>query len=71
MAVTSSRRDVLHFGCGTAAAIGVSAVADALGPVPGATQGASASNPSGHKSTMSCLKRTWLRSMIALPSRFH
>jgi pimeloyl-ACP methyl ester carboxylesterase len=46
MAVTSSRRDVLHFGCGTAAAIGVSAVADALGPVPAAAQGASASNPS-------------------------
>jgi hypothetical protein len=46
MAVTSSRRDVLYFGCGTAAAIGVSAVADALGPVPGAAQGASASNTS-------------------------
>jgi len=46
MAVTRSRRDVLHFGCGTAAAIGVLAVADALGPVPGAAQGASASNPS-------------------------
>ena len=46
MAVTSSRRDVLHFGYGTAAAIGVSALADALGPVPAAAQGASASNPS-------------------------
>jgi len=46
MAVTRSRRDVLHFGCGTAAAIGASAVADALGPVPAAAQGASASNPS-------------------------
>jgi 3-oxoadipate enol-lactonase len=46
MAVTSSRRDVLHFGCGTAAAIGASAVADALGPVPAAAQGASANNPS-------------------------
>jgi 3-oxoadipate enol-lactonase len=45
MAVTSSRRDVLHFGCGTAAAIGASAVADALGPVPAAAQEASASNP--------------------------
>jgi 3-oxoadipate enol-lactonase len=46
MAVISSRRDVLYFGCGTAAAIGVSAVADVLGPVPGAAQGASASNKS-------------------------
>ena len=46
MPVTSSRRDVLNFGCGTAAAIGASAVADALGPVPAAAQGASASNPS-------------------------
>jgi len=45
MAVTSSRRDVLHFGCGTAAAIGASALANALGPVPAAAQGASASNP--------------------------
>src|SRR5262245_51107315 len=45
MAVTSSRRDVLHFGCGTAAAIGASALAGALGPVPAAAQGASASNP--------------------------
>jgi pimeloyl-ACP methyl ester carboxylesterase len=44
MAVTSSRRDVLHFGCGTAAAIGASAVADALGPVPAAAQVASAGN---------------------------
>ena len=46
MPVTSSRRDVLNFGCGTAAAIGVSAVATALGPVPAAAQGALASNPS-------------------------
>jgi len=46
MPVTSSRRDVLNFGCGTAAAIGVSAVATALGPVPAAAQGASANNPS-------------------------
>ena len=46
MPITSSRRDVLNFGCGTAAAIGVSAVATALGPVPAAAQGASASNPS-------------------------
>ena len=46
MPVTSSRRDVLHFGCGTAAAIGASAVADALGPAPAAAQGASASNQS-------------------------
>src|SRR5258705_13863632 len=46
MAVTSSRRDVLHFGASTAAAIGVSAVAGALAPVRGAAQGASASNAS-------------------------
>jgi 3-oxoadipate enol-lactonase len=46
MAVTSSRRDVLHFGCGTATAIGVSAVAAALGPVRAVAQGASAGNPS-------------------------
>jgi 3-oxoadipate enol-lactonase len=44
MAVTSSRRDVLHFG--TAAAIGVSAVADALGPVGAVAQGALSSNTS-------------------------
>jgi hypothetical protein len=46
MAVTGSRRDVLHFGCGTAAALGVSAVAGALGPVRAVAQGASASNAS-------------------------
>src|SRR5262249_47968262 len=46
MAVTSPRRAVLHRGYATAAAIGASAVADALGPVPAAAQGASASNPS-------------------------
>jgi 3-oxoadipate enol-lactonase len=46
MAVTSSRRDMLHFGGGTAAAIGVSAVAGALGPVRVVAQGASASNAS-------------------------
>src|ERR1700674_2557514 len=46
MAVTSSRRDVLHFGYGTAAALGVSAVAGALGPVRALAQGASASNAS-------------------------
>jgi 3-oxoadipate enol-lactonase len=50
MAVTSSRRDVLHFGCGTAAAVGVSAVAGALGPVRAAAQGASASNASAEDS---------------------
>jgi len=42
MAVTSSRRDVLHFGAGTATAIGISAVAGALGPMRAAAQGASA-----------------------------
>src|SRR5712675_1521924 len=46
MAVTGSRRDVLHFGYGTAAALGVSAVAGALGPVRALAQGASASNAS-------------------------
>jgi 3-oxoadipate enol-lactonase len=44
MAVTSSRRDVLQFG--TAAAIGVSAVAGALGPVGAVAQGASSINTS-------------------------
>jgi 3-oxoadipate enol-lactonase len=46
MAVTRSRRDVLNFGYGTAAALGVSAAAGALGPVRAIAQGASASNPS-------------------------
>jgi pimeloyl-ACP methyl ester carboxylesterase len=48
MAVTSSRRDVLHFGCGTAAALGVSALAPAgaLGPARALAQGAPASNAS-------------------------
>jgi 3-oxoadipate enol-lactonase len=48
MAVTSSRRDVLHFGSGTAAALGVSALAPAgaLGPVRALAQGAPASNAS-------------------------
>jgi len=44
----SSRRDVIRFGCGTAAALGVSALAPAgvLGPVQALAQGASASNAS-------------------------
>jgi hypothetical protein len=46
MAVIGSRRDVLHFGCGTAAALGVSAAAGALGPVRALAQGAPASNAS-------------------------
>src|ERR1700680_494425 len=48
MAVSSSRRDVLHFGYGTAAALGVSALAPsgALGPVRALAQGAPASNAS-------------------------
>jgi 3-oxoadipate enol-lactonase len=48
MAVTSSRRDVLHFGYGTAAALGVSALASAgaLGPVRALAQGAPASSAS-------------------------
>src|SRR6202049_2589051 len=46
MAVTSSCRDVLHFGYGTAVALGVSAAADALGPVRALAQGAPAINAS-------------------------
>ena len=46
MAVTSSRRDVLHFGYGTAAAFGVSAAAMTLGPVRALAQGGPASNAS-------------------------
>ena len=48
MAVTSSRRDVLHFGSGTAVALGLSALAPAgaLGPVRALAQGAPASNAS-------------------------
>jgi 3-oxoadipate enol-lactonase len=46
MAVTGSRRDVLHFGCGTAAVLGVAAAAPALGPMQVVAQGASASNES-------------------------
>jgi 3-oxoadipate enol-lactonase len=46
MALTSSRRDVLHFGFGTAAALGVSTAAGALGPVGALAQGAPASNAS-------------------------
>jgi pimeloyl-ACP methyl ester carboxylesterase len=46
MAFTSSRRDVLNLGGGTAAALGVSALAGALGPVRALAQGAPASNAS-------------------------
>src|SRR5215472_1552918 len=48
MAVTSSRRDVLHFGYGTIAALGISALAPAgaLCPVQAIAQGALASNAS-------------------------
>src|SRR5215471_9217805 len=44
----SSRRNVVRFGCGTAAALGVSALAPVgvLGPVQSLAQGASASNTS-------------------------
>ena len=44
MTVTSSRRDVLHFGCGTAAALGVCAAAGALGPVRALAQATPAGN---------------------------
>src|SRR5215472_16947005 len=46
MAVTSSRRDVLHFGYGTIAALGISALAGAFGAGRALAQGASASNAS-------------------------
>ncbi len=48
MAVTSTRRDVLHLGHGTAAVLGISALApaSALGPVQAAAQGASTSSAS-------------------------
>src|SRR5258705_9796678 len=48
MAVTSSRREVLHFGFGTAAALRVSALAPvgALRPVRALPQGAPAGNAS-------------------------
>src|SRR5580704_11835406 len=46
MAVTSSRRDVLHFGCGTAAALGVSTMAGAFGSAQALAQGAPAANAS-------------------------
>jgi len=46
MAATSSRRDVLHFGYGTAAVLGASAVAGALGPVRALAQATPASNAS-------------------------
>jgi 3-oxoadipate enol-lactonase len=46
MAATQSRRDLLHLGCGTAAALGISAFAptDALGPVPALAQATPAGN---------------------------
>src|SRR5579864_2324102 len=47
MAITSSRRDVLQFGYGAAAALGVSAAAGALGPVPALAQRMPASSASG------------------------
>jgi 3-oxoadipate enol-lactonase len=46
MAVTNSRRDLLHLGCGTAAALGLSALAPAgaLGPVQALAQASPAGN---------------------------
>src|SRR5215475_13307269 len=44
MVVTSSRREALRFGCGTAAALGVSALTGALRPMPAVAEGASANN---------------------------
>src|SRR5215475_9069093 len=46
MVVTSSRREALRFGCGTAAALGVSALTGALRPMPAVAEGTSASNAS-------------------------
>src|SRR5499427_6431446 len=46
MAVTGSRRDVLRFGCGTAAVLGVSAVVGAPGPVRALAQATPASSAS-------------------------
>src|SRR5215470_6457363 len=48
MAVTGTRRDVLHLGYGTAAALGISALApaNALGPVQAVAQGVSTSDAS-------------------------
>jgi hypothetical protein len=48
MAVTSTRRDVLHLGYGMAAALGISALAPAgaLDPVQAVAQGASTSGAS-------------------------
>jgi 3-oxoadipate enol-lactonase len=48
MTVRRSRRDVLRFGCGTMAALGISAIAPGgpLGPVQALAQGAPASNES-------------------------
>jgi 3-oxoadipate enol-lactonase len=51
MAVTRSRRDLLHLGCGTAAALGISALApaDALGPAQALAQATAAGNaPAGN-----------------------
>jgi pimeloyl-ACP methyl ester carboxylesterase len=44
MAVTGSRRDVLHFGCGATAALGVSALVGASAPVRALAQEAPANN---------------------------
>ena len=44
MAVTSSRRDLLRFGCGTAAALGISALAPAGTLGPALAQGAPATH---------------------------
>jgi pimeloyl-ACP methyl ester carboxylesterase len=46
MALRTSRRDLLNLGCGTVAALGVSAVAGALGPRRTLAQGASSSGAS-------------------------
>jgi 3-oxoadipate enol-lactonase len=46
MALTKSRRDLLHFGYGTVAAVGVSAAAMTLGPARALAQGGPASNAS-------------------------
>ncbi len=46
MAITISRRDLLHIGCGTAATLGISAMTGELAPVSALAQGAPASTAS-------------------------
>jgi 3-oxoadipate enol-lactonase len=49
MSVMNSRRDLLRFGCGTAATLGVSAAMGGLAPGRALAQGRSASNPASEE----------------------